>query len=144
MPWAAAAGRGRACCWPTAPARADGGDGVRGGLAPKCCYRRQPPAPSGRQRGPHPPWAVPLNVTPAVVASALAALELTRVPRTRGPHQQHRFQECFLCRATCFAGLQSRWPEARGPGLAACRSAEAPAHNSPGPAPSSHLLQDRP
>lgn len=76
-----------------------------------------------------------------------------RVPCTRRLHQRCRFQECFLWKATCFAGLQSRWPEPLGSGLSALRPGrhlqpagpgEAPAHNSPITAPTSHLLQRRP
>lgn len=77
----------------------------------------------------------------------------TRLPRTHGPRRRHCFQECFLWRDTCLAGLRSRWPESPGsrassaearPASAACGPGTASAHNSPVTAPTDHLLQGGP
>lgn len=90
------------------------------------------------------------HVTLAIVA---APYSWVRLPRTHGPRRRHCFQECFLRRDTCLAGLQSRWPEPLGsrasstearPASAACEPGMAPAHNSPVTAPTNHLLQGRP
>lgn len=134
-------------CWPTAPLKADRGERVRGCLAPK----GSPHTPQADKGSPVPPsWAVPLRVMLAIVASFLQLDE--GVPHTYA-HRWPCFQECFLWRDTCLAGLWSRWPKPLGsrasssearPASAACGPGPAPAHNSPVTAPTHHLLQGRP
>lgn len=131
------------------------GQRVRGCLTPKWLLQRQPPSPQADKRLSR-TRLVELYIS-VLRQSSWPVLWLsyswTRVLCTRGSHRLHYFQECFLWRDTCFAGLQSRWPETLGsqasspkarPASAACRPGAAPAHNSPVIAPTSHLLQCRP
>lgn len=122
---------------------------------PKMAATEAAATPSSRQRDlPHPPCELCISVLRWPLWPALwLSYSWTRVLHTRGPHRLHCFQECFLWRDTCFAGLQSRWPETLGsqasspkarPASVACRPGAAPAHNSPVIAPTSHLLQCRP
>ena len=133
--------------------RAAGGERVRGCLAPKWLLQKAAPQPPQADKGsPLCRLCISTSLWPLWSTLWLSGSR-ARVPHMRGLHQSCRFQDCFLWRATCFAGLQSRWPEPlgsrapspkAGPASAACGPGEAPAHNSPVPAPTSHLLQCRP
>lgn len=142
-------------CWPTAPLRAARGERVRGcwalrWLLQKAASSPLPPDPKQTKGAPHPLHGLCLFTSPGPLWPAFwLSSSWAREPHAHGPHQRNCFQECFLGRATCFAGLQSRWPEplgARasspeaGAASVACGPGEAPAHNSPVTAPTSHLL----
>ena len=159
VPWVATAGRACLCFHITmlsvlanSPTESgQRGEGQRSTGSKMVATQGSPHHCRQTKGAPNLPWGLYISISCWPLWPALCSW--MRVSCTRGPHRRHCFQECFLWRDTCLAGLWSRWPEPlgslassaeAGPASAACGPGSAPAHNSPVTAPTNHLLQGRP
>lgn len=162
VPWVATAGRSCLCSPISMPSMLANsptesrqrGEGRRLPGPKMAATEGSPPLLRQTKGALHPPCGLSvLMVCWCLWPSLWLAYSWMRVFHTCGPHRRPCFQECFLWKDTCFAGLQSRWPKPlgsrlsspeAGPASAACGPGAAPAHNSPVIAPTGHLLQCRP